>query len=282
MAFISWGVLPLFWKLLHEVASGEILAHRIFWSWVFVSLILLAQKRWTVVKQSLAVATHRRALFFSAMLININWFTFIWAVNSNHVVETSMGYYITPLFSVLLGVFVFRERLNRWQIISLCLASIGVLIMTVQHGRFPWIALTLTVSFGLYGFLKKIAQVDSLSGLWIETLLSSPFCLAYLGWRQIQGVGAFGHRTAAITCLFIVSGIITALPLIWFAQAAQRIPLSTVGFLHYLTPTISLFIGVVVFQEPFTRTHFVSFGCIWAALVIYSFSATVMALSNTK
>jgi chloramphenicol-sensitive protein RarD len=208
------------------------------------------------------------------MLISVNWFLYIWAVNSNHIVEASMGYYISPLFLAFLGILVLREQLNFWQLVALISASIGVIIMTVEYGQVPWIALTLTFTFGLYGLSKKIVRVDSLIGLGLETLLVSPLCLAYITLKYHQGSGVFGVAPMTITMLLMFSGVVTALPLLWFAQAAKKIPLSKVGFIQYLAPTLTLFLGVIIFKEPFTKVHLVSFGCIWWALIIYSFSHT--------
>jgi chloramphenicol-sensitive protein RarD len=275
-AFTVWGVLPIYWKLLQQVPSSEILMHRIFWSFIFVSGILLVRRQTPAVRRTLAVGPHRRALVLSAVLISSNWFVYIWAVNSNHVVEASMGYYINPLFSVLLGVLVLGERLTFWQIIAFALAATGVLIMTVHYGQVPWIALALTFTFGLYGLSKKMVPVTSLIGLGLETCLVAPFCFAYLAFKTYQGVGAFGTISWPVTLLLIGSGAVTSLPLLWFAQAAKNIPLSKVGFLQYIAPTISLLLGVFMFHEPFTRVHLLSFGCIWCALTIYSFSHTAL------
>jgi chloramphenicol-sensitive protein RarD len=208
------------------------------------------------------------------MLISVNWLTYIWAINSNQIVEASMGYYINPLFCVFLGVIVLRERLNLWQWIALALAFIGVLFLTIKYGRIPWIALILTFTFGLYGLSKKIVPVDSLITLGLETFLAAPFCLTYIAFKQYQGEGSLGTISPGITMMLIFSGVVTAFPLLWFARAAKKIPLSKVGFIQYLAPTLALLLGVIIYKEPFTRIHLISFGCIWCALIIYSFSHT--------
>jgi chloramphenicol-sensitive protein RarD len=281
-AFTSWGLLPLYWKLLKHVPSGEILAHRIFWSFLVVSGLLSLKGQWDGFKRTIAVKKNRIPMLVSTLLISINWFVYIWAINANHIVETSMGYYISPLFSVFLGVVVLRERLNGWQWGALGLAATAVLIMAATYGKIPWIALTLAVTFGLYGLSKKIVAVDSLIGLGLETGLITPLCLVYIVSKQAQGLGALGTISPTVTLLLILSGVVTAFPLIWFAQAAKKIPLSKVGFIQYLSPTIALIIGVLIFHEPFTRVHLISFGCIWSALALYSLSHTSLLRSGRE
>jgi chloramphenicol-sensitive protein RarD len=273
-AFIAWGLLPAYWKLLQQIPLGEILAHRVFWSFVFVSGVLLLKGQWSALKHTISVRENRLPILLSAILISLNWSIYIWAVNSNQIVEASMGYYITPLFSVFLGLIVLHERLNFWQWIALIFALTGVLFLTVKYGRIPWIAVALTLTFGLYGLSKKLVPVDSLIALGLETLLISPLCLAYIAFKQHQGEGAFGRISLTITILLIFSGVVTAFPLLWFARAAKKIPLSKVGFIQYLAPTLALLLGVIIYKEPFTTSHLISFGCIWCALVLYSCSHT--------
>jgi chloramphenicol-sensitive protein RarD len=275
-AFIAWGILPAYWKLLQQVPSPEILCHRIFWSFIFVSLVLLVRGQWGEVVRTLSVKKHCFAILLSTLLISVNWFVYIWAVNSNHIIEASMGYYINPLFCVFLGVIVLREHLNFWQGMAFVLALTGVLIMTVTYGRIPWIALSLTLTFGLYGLSKKLVKVDSLPALGLETMFVTPLCLAYISYKHVQGTGALGTISLSITLLLLFSGVVTALPLLWFAQAAKKIPLSKVGFIQYLAPTLALLLGVFIYKEPFTRVHLLSFGCIWCALALYSLSDTVL------
>lgn len=281
-AFGSWGLLPLYWKLLKQVPAPEILAHRVLWACLFVCLILFRKEQWRRLKDVWAVKTQRRGVIGCAAFISVNWALYIWAVNAGHVVDASLGYYINPLFSVFLGLVMLRERLRFWQYVALGWACVGVVILTVEYGRIPWIALTLAFSFGMYGFLKKIAAVEALIGLGLETLCVAPLCLAYIVVRQYQGVGAFGTISLTVTALLICSGVITALPLLWFAEATKRIPLSSVGFLQYLSPTLMLACAILLFHEAFTPVHLVSFGCIWGALLLYSLSHTGFRLRRPR
>ena len=271
-AFGLWGLLPIYWKLLQQVPASEILAHRIFWSFIFLSLLLILKGRWNQVKASLNSRTTPIYLLISAIIISANWFIYIWAITASHIVDASLGYYITPLFNVLLGVIILRERMTFWQYVAVVLAFIGVLILTLRYGQFPWIGLSLATTFSLYGLLKKLIHVDSLTSLSIETFFVSPFCLGFIFLKHVQGSGAFGRETISASVLLMFAGVVTALPLLWFAQSAKRIPLSRVGFIQYLSPTFSLLLGVFLYHEPFTPVHLMSFGCIWAALVIYTLS----------
>jgi len=273
-AFTAWGFLPLYWKILKRVPAGEILAHRILWSFIFVSLIIVVYGRWDRLKEVVSNKSNRVSIFFSALLISANWFIYIWAVNDNQVVEASLGYYINPLLSVVLGMVFLRERLNFWQLVSLLSASTGVAVITLKYGKIPWIALSLALTFGLYGLVKKIANLDSITGLALETLFVAPAALVFLIFKQINGTGSFGMVSVNVTFLLAFSGVVTAMPLLWFAQGAKRVPLSTVGFIQYLAPTISLFLGIFIFNEPFTKTHVISFGFIWSALALYSLAQT--------
>jgi chloramphenicol-sensitive protein RarD len=205
----------------------------------------------------------------SALMVGTNWWLYIWAVNAGHIVETSLGYFINPLVSVLLGVLVLRERLRSTQWLAVVVAASGVAYLTWSFGTLPWIALTLALSFGTYGLLRKIAVVPAIDGLAIESSVLFLPALAYLILMESRGLGSFGHLSLNTSILLSVGGAVTALPLILFAYGARRIPLATVGFLQYIAPTLQLLIGVLLFHESFTRTHLIGFGCIWAALVIY-------------
>ena len=271
-AYTAWGFLPLYWKLLDAIPSGEILAHRILWSFIFVLFILLFYKRWNELKEVLSQRKHRLVLMISSFLISCNWFTYIWAVNNGHVIEASLGYYMNPLISFLLGLLVLRERLNSWQYGSLALAFIGVLIITIEFGTVPWIAFSLALSFGFYGLCKKLVKLNSMVGLALETLFVVPIALIYISYLEVNGMGSLGHISMKELVLLMSAGITTALPLLWFAQGAQRIPLSTLGFIQYVSPSISLLLGIYVFEEPFTRVYMLSFGFIWSALFLYSIS----------
>lgn len=274
LACISWGLLPLYWKLLDKIPSDQILAHRIFWSFIFVLGIITFTSRWNDLKSILSNRKNVILIFFSSMVISINWFTYIWAVNSNHVVEASMGYFINPLLVILLGVIVLKEKLNILQYLALVLACIGVIVIAVQYGKIPWIALTLAVSFSIYGLIKKTFIIDSILALALETIILTPLALAFLIFKQMKGIGVFGVIPFSTLIILMLSGVATATPLLWFAKGAKRVKMSTMGFLQYISPTLSLILGIFVFKEPFTKTHFISFSFIWIALIVYSISKT--------
>lgn len=273
-AFSTWGVLPIYWKVVKRVPADQILSHRILWSFFFCLVLIAVYGQWGAVKEALMDSKKRMTAVLGAILISANWFIYIWAVNSNHIVDASMGYYINPLFSVFLGVIFLRERLSRWQTVSIIIAALGVLILAVDYGRFPWIALSLALTFGLYGLVKKLGPMESLTGLVLETAMMTPLSVIYLLYQQTQGNGAFGHVPLYITLMLMGAGIVTATPLLWFAKATNRVPLSTVGFIQYLSPTFSLIIGITIFHEVFMGVHWVSFGLIWLALILFSFSGT--------
>jgi chloramphenicol-sensitive protein RarD len=271
-SFFLWGILPVYWKALKEVPAFEILPHRIIWSFVFLSLFNGIKRRWPLIRETYASRTNRLSSLISALIIGANWFIFIWAVNAGHLVEISMGYYINPLLSVLLGMVVLRERLTFWQMAAFVLAVLGVAFMTLQYGRVPWIALSLAGTFGLYGLLRKTSRVGALTGLTAETAILSPLSLSFLFYLMVAGSSAFGKASVSIHLLLIGAGIVTAVPLVWFARGARRIPLSSVGFIQYLAPTCHLLLGVFLYREPFSRVHAISFALIWMALLIFSVS----------
>ena len=276
-SYILWGFLPLYWKALQHVPAWELLAHRILWSLVFMLVILLAMKQLRGLPAQLKdlFSNKKRTLgiTLASICITLNWGLYIWAVNTNNIVEASLGYYINPLVSILLGIIVLKEKLSLWQTISICIAGLGVLILTVNFGSFPWIAIILAVSFGFYGLLKKMVQLGAVMGLTIETLLLAPCALLFLSMVQTGENAAFGMDVMT-TLLLIGAGVATAVPLLLFASGAKRIPLSMVGLLQYLAPTISLILGVFLYNEPFTKIHLIAFMCIWAALTIYTLTLT--------
>jgi len=272
LSYAIWGILPLFWKALKQIDAGEILASRILWSFVFLSLILLIVGGLRDLKNVFSNAKNMLSVFLGALLITVNWFIYIWAVNSNQVIEASLGYYINPLFTIVLGVIVLKERIDRWQIVSLLLASLGVIIITVQYGKVPWVALSLAISFGLYGLVKKLSNLTSIIGLTMETMIVAPVALGYIVCKQIEGTSSLIALPLNVLILVVLSGVVTAIPLLLFAQGAKCVPLSTMGFIQYLAPSISLLLGVFLFKEVFTRVEFICFGLIWLALGIYSFS----------
>ena len=271
-AYVVWGILPLYWKALKHVPAKEILAHRVVWSFVFLCLFNTVRKRWPKVKQSYTHRRNRGSSLLSAVIIGAVWFIYIWAINANHVVEASMGYYINPLISVVLGMIFLKERLTFWQNIAFALAALGVAFLTIQHGRLPWIALSLAVGFGLYGLLRKTSRVGSITGLTAETAILSPLALIYIIFLLYRNTTSVVGASVTTHLLLMGAGIVTAVPLVWFAKGARRIPLSMIGFFQYLAPTISLLLGIFVFKEPFTTTHLISFGLIWVALIIYTSS----------
>lgn len=271
--YAIWGVLPVYWKWLSALPAPSILAHRIVWSLVFSALLLSATRRW---RELAAVLTGRATLvplLASALLIGGNWLVFIWAVNHNRVIETSLGYYLTPLVNVALGRAFLGERLDRLQLGAVTLAGTGVAQQAMGLDAVPWIALFLATSFALYGLLRKVAPVSPLPGLAVETLLLAPAAAAYLGWLALRGDGAFPADAPGVSALLVASGAVTATPLLLFAAAARRLPLSTLGFFQYIGPTLTLVVAVAVFGEPFTRRHVLTFGFTWAALLLFSVSS---------
>lgn len=285
ISYLIWGLFPIYWKHLQGVGADEILASRIFWSFIFMSIVLTFSRKWKLFFQTLRSFKHQKRqgmmLFIASILVSCNWFIYIWAVNSNRIIETSLGYYINPLVSVLLGIIVLKEKLSKIQYISVALAGIGVLIITFSHGAFPWIAISLAFTFGLYGLAKKLIVVNSEVGLTLETMFITPFALIYISYLFIKGDHAFLNISPGLDGLLMISGALTAIPLLFFAKGAQRIPLSMLGFIQYLTPTLTLILGVFVYHEPFTSSHLLSFIFIWAALSIYSLSQTKL-FSGTK
>ncbi len=269
LAFLLWGLLPFYWKWLGAVPASEILAHRVIWSALL--LVVLVP---TLQSRQLAVAVRdRRALLTAAgagVLVGGNWFVYTWAVNADRLVEASLGYYINPLVSVVLGVVVLHERLSRLQVVAVILAAVGVLVLTVNHGRVPWVSLSLAFSFALYGLVKKTGRLNAIVSLMVELVIITPIALVFLVVRHRGGAGSFGAAGPLITLLLAGAGIATVAPLLLFGTAARRIPLSRVGFLQYIAPTLMLLIGTVFYREPFTPAHAVSFALIWTALAIYT------------
>lgn len=269
-AYGMWGLFPLYWKTLQHVPALEILSHRMAWSLLFVLALLVVRRRWDWLKT--AVHTPRTILLFfaSAVLLSANWFVYIWGVNAGHIVETSLGYFINPLVSVLMGVFFLKETLRRAQWGAIGLAAAGVIYLTVQYGALPWISLTLATSFALYGLIRKTAPLGSLEGLSLETALMFFPALGYLLYLEWTGTAAFGHVDTLTTVLLGFAGVATAVPLLLFASGARRIKLATIGILQYIAPTLQFLIGVLVYHEPFTLDRLIGFSIIWLALLLYS------------
>jgi len=273
-AYVSWGLLPLFWRLLDQIPAQKIIAHRIVWSFAFLFILVFFQERWLEIKKIFSSKKTRTTLSLTSLILGMNWFVYIWAVNSGHVVEASLGYFINPLVSVLLGVLFLKEKLNFWQKISVFLAFIGVLYRAVDIGNIPWISLSLALTFGFYGFFKKKVNADSIAGLTAEMILLFPLAFVFIILMNIKNMGVIGKVSFPLFMLLLCTGIVTSLPLLCFNYGVKKIELKTVGFLQYLSPTFQFFLGVFVFKEAFTLDHMVSFALIWAALIIYSISHT--------
>ncbi|MDP4162020.1 MAG: EamA family transporter RarD [Bacillota bacterium] len=277
-SYFLWGLLPIYWKLLNHVNAEEILANRVFWSFAFMSVVLFATKKGGILLQTLkGFATNKKqmfALIVASLLISVNWFIYIWAVNSNQMIEASLGYYINPLVSVLLGMLVLKEKLSPFQYVSFFLAVIGVLIISISYGRFPWIAVVLALSFGLYGLAKKLINVESAVGLTLETMVVTPIAAIYLVYLFSKGTNSFLSAPWETDALLIGAGAATAVPLLYFAKGAQKIPLSMLGFLQYIAPTLTLILGIFVYGEQFSMLQLIAFIFIWSALTVYSLSKT--------
>ena len=272
LAFSSWGFLPIYWKLLDTIPSLEILAHRMVWSVLFLLGLLAVQKRLGEFRDLLKTPIYIWMLLGTAVLLGINWFVYIYGVNTNQIVETSLGYYINPLFNVLLGAIFLKERLNYWQSLALGMATLGVLNFLWDFDSLPWIALSLAFTFSFYGLLRKMMPVKPLVGLLVETVLLSPFAVVMIVIWNLEGKGNIGGEWSNVI-LLVGAGVVTSLPLLWFTNAGKRLRYTTLGFIHYMTPSIQLVIGVYLYNEPFTSTHAVTFGLIWTGLIIYSINA---------
>jgi chloramphenicol-sensitive protein RarD len=269
-AFTTWGLIPVYWKLLKDVPASEILAHRFVWTSLFLIGLLTWQHRWPEVK---ATVRSRRATLYclsSGSAVALNWFFFIYAVNIGHIIETSLGYFMTPLVNVLFGAVFLRERLTRLQFLSALLATAAVLYLTFGYGHFPWIAVALCTTFGLYGLLRKKSGTAAIPGLFVETVLLVPVAITYLLLLKMHGMLRFDRGDWSLSILLISTGVVTAVPLFWFGHAARYLRLTTVGFLQYLAPTGSFFLGVFLYHEPFTRGHLITFVLIWIALAIFT------------
>ena len=269
-AYGLWGLFPLYFPLLEPAGGVEIVAHRVLWSLLFVALLLTVLRRWG---QVAAVLRDRRSLLVlaaAAVLIAVNWLVFVYGVNSGHVVETSLGYFINPLVSVLLGVVFFAERLRPLQWVAVGIAAVAVVVLTLDYGHPPWIALALALSFGTYGLMKKLVRVEAVPGLFVETAWVAVPALAFLLVLQARGEGSFGAHGAGHALLLVSSGAATAVPLLLFAGATRRIPLSTVGLLQYVTPLMQLSIGVFVDGEPMPPARLAGFAIVWLALVVFT------------
>ena len=272
LAFSAWGFIPIYWKLLNTVPSLEILTHRMVWSVFFLLGLLAVQKRLGEFRELFHSPKYIFMLLGTATLLGANWFVYIYGVNTNQVIETSLGYFISPLLVILLGAVFLRERLNIWQVVAVGFAALGVLNFIWNFGSLPWIALSLAFTFSFYGLFRKMTPVKPLVGLLMETALLTPLAVVLIAFWEIDGTGHFG-TTWMTDFLLFGGGVVTSLPLLWFINAGKSLRYSTIGFIQYLTPSIQLLIGVYLFHEPFTLTHSITFGLIWAGLVIFSINS---------
>lgn len=274
LSYILWGFIPIYWKLVEQVTATEILAHRVLWSFVFMIVLLFLTRKWksflSYIKEIKQNKKKLWALFAASLLVSTNWGIFIWAVNAGRILDTSLGYYINPLVSVLLSVTVLKEKLSKAQVMSVCLAGAGVAILTIYLGELPWVSLCLAITFALYGLVKVLVDADAAIGLTLETMMVTPIALGYFIYLIFQNQTEFFAMQESL--LLMGGGIATALPLLLFAMGAKNIPYSMLGFLQYITPTLSLLVGVLVYHEEFTKVHLIAFLFIWSALLTYSFT----------
>lgn len=268
-AYLWWGLAPIYFKAIAAVPAVEVLAHRVVWSAVLLAGLLLLKGR---VREALAAVRDRRTaglLAVTTVLIAVNWLTFIWAVANGYLLQASLGYYVNPLLNVVLGFIILRERLRPVQWVCVALAGVGVAYFTMRLDHFPWVAVVLALSFGAYGLLRKMARVEAMAGLAVETALLAPLAAGYMAYLWTHG-GKFGHVSRSLDALLVAAGVVTTLPLLWFTHAARRLRFVTVGFLQYIAPSVQFLLAVAAFGEPFTPAHAVTFACIWAALILFS------------
>jgi chloramphenicol-sensitive protein RarD len=280
-AYLMWGFMPIFFKLVESVEPMEILAHRVLWAVPFGALILLARRQWPEVKRAF---THRSMLGWlsvSTLFIAINWFVFIWAIQDERIFEASLGYYINPLVNMLAGVLLFHERLRRFQLVAVALAAIGVLILTVSLGVVPWVALILALSFSIYSVVRKRVVIGGMPGLFVETTILLPFAVAWLVYLSATSGMAFAHGDPALSFWLLMAGPLTALPLLFFALAARRLALTTIGFMQFLAPTLQFATGVY-YGETLTTAHLICFGFIWSAVAFFVLDALITAKKKPR
>ena len=268
-AFLAWGAFPLYFRALQRVPPLEILAHRVVWSALFLAALVTWARRWPEYRAAFSSARSLATYALSAALVTSNWLLYIWAINHARVLEASLGYFVNPLINVLLGVLFLHERLRPRQLAAIGLAVAGVLVLVLRLGTFPWLALALALTFGAYGLVRKKAAIDPLVGLLIETSLVAPAAALFIGSRLAAGQSGLGVD-ARTTTLLLLAGVITSVPLIWFAHGVRSLRLSTVGLIQYVAPTLQFLTAVLVFKEPFAAAHALAFGCIWGSLAIYS------------
>jgi len=269
-AYVLWGFLPVYWKAIHAIPAGEIVLNRIIWSLLFLIILLAIRRQWTWLSGLRAQRQTLIILVASAVLLAVNWITYVWGVNNGYVVETSLGYFITPLLSVTLGVFFLQERLRVWQWVAVGLAAIAVLYLTFGYGSFPWIALTLALSFGTYGLLKKKVRLEATESLSAEMMILVIPAILLFTALTVRGENAFQYSSPTTDLLLIGTGAVTAIPLLLFGAGARLVPLSTIGLLQFVAPTIQFMLGVFLYHEPFTKERLVGFSFIWLALILFA------------
>jgi chloramphenicol-sensitive protein RarD len=272
-AYFLWGLFPLFWPLLEPASAVEALAHRFVWSLLSVLVLIGLSRRWAQFRDIWRDGRRVAFLALASVVIAINWGVFIWGVNHQHVIEVSLGYFINPLVTVLLGVFVLGESLRRWQWLAVGIGAAAVVVLAFDYGGLPWIALALAGSFATYGFLKKQAKLGAVESLGAETLILAPIGLAYLVWLQVVGQATFGHAGLPNALLLASTGIVTAIPLLLFGGAATRVSLTTLGILQYLGPALQFIFGLLIFHEPMTQAAWIGFILVWLALVVFTVDA---------
>ncbi len=269
LAYLLWGLFPIYWQPLEAIPATQLIGHRIVWSFVFMVAFLAAIRQTHRLRGLLSNRQIVLTYGFAGALLAGNWLTYVWGVTHGHIVEASLGYFINPLLSVLLGLVVLKEHLWPWQWVAIGLATVGVAYLTWTYGRLPWIALALAITFSLYGLVTKTAPLDAIDGLTLETGLLFLPALAFLLWCEAQGQGAFGHAGVLANTMMIGAGAVTAVPLLFFGAAARRVPLSVLGVLQYLAPTLQFLLGVLAYHEPFTRSHLIGYSLVWVALAIF-------------
>lgn len=280
-AYLLWGVLPIYFKAIGHVSATEIVAHRVVWSLIFLAVLATLWRRWPAIATAVATPKVLATLVLTAVLIGTNWLIWIWAVLNGHVLEGSLGYYLNPLVNVLLGVVLLKERLSGGQKFAVFLAAAGVAVLAAGAGGGLWISLSLAASFALYGFLRKVAPVDSLEGLLVETAVLTPIALGWILFLQFQGRSGFGIDLGTDT-LLVLAGAVTAVPLLLFTAAAKRLPYSTLGFLQYIAPSMQFLLAVMVYGEQLTLAHIICFGAIWTALVIFAAEGLRTGRANAR
>lgn len=272
IAYSLWGVFPVYFKIIESVAPTEVLAHRIVWAVPFGALILLFRRQWPEVRRALTDRTTVSWLGLSALFITVNWFIYIWAVQNERIFETSLGYYINPLMYVFVGVLFFGERLRSLQLAAVIFASVGVIVLTLSGGTFPWVAISLAVFFTAYGVIRKRVAIGAMPGLFVETVLLFPFAMVWMTWLLVAGQASFSTQDMSLAMLLLAAGPITVVPLLLFAVAARRLPLTMIGFMQFLAPTLQLLTGIY-YGEKLTTAHQICFGLIWVAVILFSVDA---------